>query len=230
MLSGQNHPVAGYSYQVACCQCPPEINAQWDKPFWNNIPSIQLRNFMGDQPEHFPQTQVKMAYDSLNLYLIFRVDDQYVLANATQTNGRVWEDSCVEFFFSPCENSQSEYFNLETNCIGTLLMQYHNIIEQKDEMVPVVKSKEILIATTLSGPIPVEMVPPVVWVVEYSLPIHILSSYGKTIQPAAGISWRANFYKCADKSSHPHWLTWSKVNYPKPRFHLPEFFGYLVFQ
>ena len=25
------------------------------------------------------------------------------------------------------------------------------------------------------------------------------------------VSWRANFYKCADASSHPHWLTWPPV-------------------
>jgi hypothetical protein len=40
----------------------------------------------------------------------------------------------------------------------------------------------------------------------------------------------ANFYKCADQTSHPHWLTWASVDYPQPKFHLPEFFGRLVFE
>ncbi|MCB0276848.1 MAG: diguanylate cyclase, partial [Calditrichaeota bacterium] len=26
-----------------------------------------------------------------------------------------------------------------------------------------------------------------------------------------------------------HWLTWAPVEHPKPNFHLPEFFGTLVF-
>jgi len=37
----------------------------------------------------------------------------------------------------------------------------------------------------------------------------------------------ANFYKCADKLQHPHWLNWSPVDFPKPNFHLPQSFGVL---
>ncbi len=42
-------------------------------------------------------------------------------------------------------------------------------------------------------------------------------------------SLRANFYKCADLSAHPHFLSWNKVDVPTPNFHLPEFFGTLYF-
>ena len=33
-------------------------------------------------------------------------------------------------------------------------------------------------------------------------------------------AWRANFYKCGDDTSHPHWAAWSplkKVNNPAQR-------------
>jgi hypothetical protein len=52
----------------------------------------------------------------------------------------------------------------------------------------------------------------------------------KVEKPGPGVTWRANFYKCADKTSHPHWLTWAPVNYPKPKFHLPEYFGRIEFE
>jgi hypothetical protein len=52
----------------------------------------------------------------------------------------------------------------------------------------------------------------------------------KVEKPGPGVTWRANFYKCADKTSHPHWLTWAHVNYPKPKFHLPEYFGRIEFE
>ena len=45
----------------------------------------------------------------------------------------------------------------------------------------------------------------------------------------AGQTWRANFYKCADASVFPHWLTWSRVGLPEPDFHQPAFFGTLEF-
>ena len=40
---------------------------------------------------------------------------------------------------------------------------------------------------------------------------------------------RANFYKCGDKTAHPHFLSWNPVEVPHPDFHRPEFFGKLIF-
>ena len=41
-------------------------------------------------------------------------------------------------------------------------------------------------------------------------------------------SLRANFYKCGDKTAHPHYLSWSPIHTEKPDFHRPEFFGELI--
>jgi hypothetical protein len=57
----------------------------------------------------------------------------------------------------------------------------------------------------------------------------MLEKYTNVKRPATGVQWRANFYKCGDKTSHPHWLTWSVVDKPEPDFHRPEFFGILEF-
>jgi len=70
---------------------------------------------------------------------------------------------------------------------------------------------------------------PTVWTIEYRLPVSFLSKYIDVDNPVKGKLWRANFYQCVDLTSHPHWLTWAPVKYPKPRFHLPEFFGILEF-
>ncbi|MDA0991466.1 MAG: carbohydrate-binding family 9-like protein, partial [Verrucomicrobia bacterium] len=48
-------------------------------------------------------------------------------------------------------------------------------------------------------------------------------------RPAPGVSWRSNLYKCGDATSHPHWLTWSPIDRPKPDFHVPDQFGTLTF-
>ena len=37
----------------------------------------------------------------------------------------------------------------------------------------------------------------------------------------------ANFYKCADATALPHYLSWSPIDTPAPDFHRPEFFGEL---
>ena len=79
----------------------PAMDAQWIKSFWNGIRTIKLTNYMGSKPSHFPATEVKLKYDNENIYVIFSVKDRFVKAVATEINGRIWEDSCVEFFFTP---------------------------------------------------------------------------------------------------------------------------------
>ncbi len=218
------------SYQVTRCSKPPLINSVWDKKFWDGVLPVRLDNYMGEKPEHFPQTDVKLRYDSNYLYVIFNVKDQYVKAVAKKRNGKVWQDSCVELFFSPGADVARGYFNFEANCKGVYLFQYHTdegdnygFVDEKD-------CKEITIAHSLTKNAEVELVEPENWTLEYRIPFAILAKYMEVDQPGHGTIWRANFYKCADKTSHPHWLTWAPVKYPEPKFHLPEFFGQLEFE
>ena len=66
-------------------------------------------------------------------------------------------------------------------------------------------------------------------VVIVAIPFAIIEKYASLKKPGQGVKWKANFYKCGDKTSHPHWLTWSVVENPKPNFHLPQYFGTLQF-
>ena len=90
--------------------------------------------------------------------------------------------------------------------------------------------KKIKISHSLTKEVEQELTEPETWKLEFSIPISILAKYMKVDAPGPGVSWKANFYKCADKTSHPHWLTWTLVDYPNPKFHLPEFFGRLDFE
>ena len=114
-----------YSYLVKGCDEPSVINSFWDKEFWDSVLPARLDHFMGEKPEHFPVTHVKLRYDSNYLYVIFHVKDQYVKAVAKKRNGKVWQDSCVELFFSPGTDVARGYFNFEANCKGVYLFQYH---------------------------------------------------------------------------------------------------------
>ena len=54
-----------------------------------------------------------------------------------------------------------------------------------------------------------------------------MEHYTEKISSAEGATWRANFYKCGDETSHPHWLSWSPVK--ELNFHAPDDFGELKF-
>jgi hypothetical protein len=109
-------------------------------------------------------------------------------------------------------------------------MQYHKNNGKEQGFVGLDDSGQIKISHSLQEDVENEITESVTWYIEYKIPYSILSKYIQVETPGPGIQWRANFYKCGDKTSHPHWLTWAPVNYPQPKFHLPEYFGWLEFK
>jgi len=218
-----------YIYKMKPVSEPITINSDWNKKIWNDTEAVRLINYMGDKPNHFPDTQVKVRFDNKNIYVIFRVKDQYVRAVAKEIHGRVCEDSCVEFFFTPGPDVSKGYFNLETNCKGIFLFRYTNNNNGKTGLIDLEDCKKIAIAHSLQRDVETEITDPVTWSIEYAVPFATLNKYIKVDKPGKGVQWRANFYKCGDKTSHQHWLTWAPVINPTPKFHLPEYFGWLEF-
>ncbi len=207
-----------------------KVNGNWDKSIWNNVDEIQLKNYMGAKPEHFPTVYAKLVYSDTDLYVIFKVIDQYVRSIAEEYQGKVYEDSCVEFFFTPAENSSKGYFNLETNCGGVQLFHYNSNDKKKNVLIKNEDHNNITVAHSLPRINNPEIKGKVTWYMEYKIPFDVISNYFEYTKPVSKTVWRGNFYKCADKTSHPHWLTWNKVEFPTPNFHLPQFFGTLIFE
>lgn len=206
------------------------VGAGWDDAGWREIPPQPLLHHMGRKPDHFPRTQVKVAYDDKAVWVMFRVDDRHVRAVAGKHQESVCGDSCVEFFFTPGSDPASGYFNLEMNCGGIMLFHYHPAGDERRCEIPADDCEKIPLAHSLPRRVDPEISGPVTWTVAYALPVSLLRDYGPVLTPSPGAVWRANFYKCADNTSHPHWLTWSPIDHPKPNFHLPHAFGRLVFQ
>lgn len=207
-----------------------EAACKWDSKFWQNAKAIELKNYMGQKPEHFPKVQAKVLYDDEFVYVIFNVNDRFVRATTEKYNDGVCGDSCVEFFFTTGADSSVGYFNIEINCIGTILMNYQAEKNKNRVLIDPSDAEQIKKTTSLKGPITEEITEPVDWILEYAVPIDMLAKHAKVEKPAPGVIWRANFYKCADRTSHPHWLTWSPVELPVPDFHQPKFFGTLEFE
>jgi hypothetical protein len=217
-------------YSVTRWNGPINIDAQWEKDPWARVSPLRLEHHMGNIPKHFPAVEAKLAYDETRIYLIFRVNDRYVCARKESFQERVCEDSCVEFFFTPGDDISDGYFNLEVNCGGTALFHHQKGRGIADTAITRLDFRQVSIAHSLPKKIDPEIAEPVTWAVEYSLPVSILANYAPVSQPEPGVIWRANLYKCADGSSHPHWLTWALVEAPSPDFHRPECFGRLVFE
>ncbi|MBE0582472.1 MAG: carbohydrate-binding family 9-like protein [Desulfofustis sp.] len=207
----------------------PQNGSGWHDPPWRECIPLMLAHHMGRRPAHFPRTEVKMGYNATAVHLMFRVEDQFVQATARQHQDSVCVDSCVEFFFTPGPDSSIGYFNIEMNCGGVMLFHFHPGDETEAQVIPPADCERLRKTHTLPRLVQPEIDEPVTWLVDYSLPLSLLARYCPVCEPRPQVVWRANFYKCADGSSRPHWLAWAPVDFPKPNFHLPRFFGTVVF-
>ncbi len=227
-FSSRINAQTSYEYMVAKLNSPIVIDANWNKKAWQGVDSIKIENRMGSLPGFIPITYAKMLYNDQNVYVIFKVQDRFVRIVTNEINGPVWEDAAAEFFFSPDMAAPLKYFNLEMTGGGTPLMCY-NTFPLELHYLDTIDIKEIEIAHSLPELVPKEITDSVTWSLEYKVPLALIEKYANVTRPAPGINWMANFYKCASNNSNPHYFTWAKVVSPSPNFHLPEYFGKLIF-
>jgi hypothetical protein len=203
----------------------PEMQGEWDGEFWHDVEALAISHFRPESSPHHPVVHVKLAHDNAHLFGIFDVKDRFVRCVHTGFQDEVWKDSCVEIFLRPPGGT---YFNFEFNCGGAMRASFRSVAG----LSPVINLTEdqvsrIRVFHSLPLRIEPELTQEVAWKLEFAIPIEVMEECLKEALPLSGASWRGNLYKCADESSHPHWLAWSPV--PEVNFHLPEFFGEFEF-
>ncbi len=220
-------------YAVYRAGSPPSLGASWGSPAWDAADTLEVGCFHPASSEHRPRTLARMLYDDDALYGQFLVEDCYVLCRHMAYQGPVYKDACVEFFVKP--RPGKGHMNFEMNCGGAMLLRY---VEDPTRLpdgsfvrqtaVPEELGKQIRRQGSLECPILDELRDPVVWSLSFQIPVAVMEHYIGPLGSLAGQTWRANFNKCAEDNSHPHWATWSPIG-DRLDFHQPERFGWLEF-
>jgi len=65
------------------------------------------------------------------------------------------------------------------------------------------------------------------WEIFYKIPLSIFENNYKL--KFNSNSAKGNLYKCGDDTKYEHYGTWNYIKSGKPNFHLPNYFGNLVF-
>ncbi|MGI6322015.1 MAG: carbohydrate-binding family 9-like protein [Bacteroidales bacterium] len=219
-----------YSHEVYKISGTVSLTGEWNSPEWRKHNYIELDNFMGSIPLYKPVVRVRTGYDEDNLFLIFRTEERFARCITTEINGPVWRDSAVELFFSPDIKFPERYFNLEINCGGTPLLHYNLVPRRELIEIPPEEISEITINHSLPAIVDPEIISVISWIIECKIPFSLLRRYSDVTTPVPGVTWKANFYKVAVNNSNPHYMTWSPVKNDIPDFHLPFYFGNLIFR
>lgn len=189
------------------------------------VKPLKLETVNWEKYSYRPDVSCQIAYNETELFLQYQVNEQSVKAEVTKNNGRVWTDSCVEFFLSPERNS--EYYNLEMNCIGTALLGFRkngeDAVHATEEQIATIRR----ISSLGSSPF-AERKQPTKWQITLAIPWKVFFKH--ELSQVMGKKMRGNFYKCGDELNVPHFISWTKINTPNPSFHVPEFFGGLEFE
>jgi hypothetical protein len=171
-----------------------------------------------------PEVWFTMAYSGREIFLKFYVTEEFIKAEKTESNQMVCEDSCVEFFVSPSEDGI--YYNFEFNPIGTCLLGTGTCRE--DSSLAPVSVIERIRRKGSSGTKPFkERRGEFSWTITIAIPLETF--FRHDLKEFNGKTFRANFYKCGDMLTSPHYLTWNSVGTKNPDYHQPEYFGLLNF-
>lgn len=223
------------TYIVKRATSKPDQTGRWDTGPWAEANIDKVEVFSDTSSDHRPSTEFKLLYDDEAIYVHFKVQDKYVIALEKENQSNVCRDACVEFFAWPKPVSNG-YFNFETNCGGLVLCYYITEWEEKEKGLGhhVELSEEHLKGLNIYHNMPrritEEIKEDTIWQIEYQIPKSYLEEYMKVeIGDLKGQEWRANFFKCGNNCSKPHWAMW-KDNTPPLSFHQPRKFGNLIFE
>ncbi len=199
---------------------------------WRAADPLQVAEFREEGSRSRPLVTGFLMYDDAALYLKFAVEGDVVRCLRTDYQDPVCRDSCVEFFVQPRDGAG--YYNFEFNAIGTLLLSYIEDAERLDGgfrkwmPVPAEDVAELQVETTIHGVVDEPDSSPRNWALAARIPYSIFEPFLGRIAPERGDEWRANFYKCGDEAPCPHWASWAPIG-EQLNFHVPEYFGTIVF-
>ncbi len=181
------------------------------------IRTVETLNWKEQYP-YRPLTAFSIAHSATHLFIDFFVRCNYLRAVNTENNSSVHQDSCVEVFIAPKGNTP--YYNFEFNCIGTIHAACRT---DRNNGTPLTDEQLARITRLPScGVKPFnEMEGIFTWNLVVAIPLDIMG----VVYENKPLRMRANFYKCADLTSTPHFLSWAPISTPTPDFHRPEFFG-----
>lgn len=179
---------------------------------------VEKVNWVKEFP-YKPLTEFNILRTDKSLFIRYFVRGNMLKAVYSQDQSPVYKDSCVEFF---CQVPGSDfYYNFEFNCIGTCSAARRKGRNEGVERLNEEELQQINRFSSIGRKVFKEMQGLFEWELTVEIPLSIIG-IDAALMPTHILG---NFYKCADDTVSPHYVSWNAINTEKPDFHRPDFFG-----
>lgn len=181
-----------------------------------------VRDYIGcvnwDSFPYKPIAAFDIARSETSLYIRFFSRGNSLKASYDTDDSPVFNDSCVEFFMK--KEDDPEYMNFEFNCIGACDASRRSSRDSKRSISPA-EYKSIRRYSSLEKKVFAEKSGVHAWDLGICIPFTVMGLDPHNLPEKI----YGNFYKCADDTEFPHYVSWSPIETEMPDFHRPEFFG-----
>ena len=176
-----------------------------------------LKQAWTEKPYENLEVSCDFQVSSERISAVFHITEPSVKAEYSETNSKVWEESCSELFLS---FGNGFYYNFEISCIGCILAEHGKERFNRELLKPEIIGNIKVFSTLGDKPFGIKN-EKTSYTLEVLIPKEVFVFDGCTINTMSLIG---NIYKCADKSPTPHYMTLFDIESVKPDFHRPEFF------
>src|SRR4030042_45364 len=178
-------------YKVSRARELITIDGKMDEPSWKNA-EVQSFNYFyrGDKPVNKQNSEFRMMWDDVNLYLFYECEDTSLTARETNFDARPYLDDCAEFFCVPVPDSIYMHFGFEIN-ITKAAYDYIVLWKYYNNRTIFIRSynPEYKVEVTYDGTINNDKDKDKMWRMEFAIPFTAFSDFHFISRPKAGVRW-----------------------------------------
>jgi alpha-galactosidase len=194
--------------------------ADLDHAEWYRVKAIPLTRYWSGKPapvDRHAEARILWSDESLCIRFVCRQTEPLIVSSNPQTERKtmgLWERDVCEVFLAPNPVQPNRYFEFEAAPTGEWVdLAVHLKPGQRETEWDFVSG---MTTTARIG--------------EGQTTIAMRIPWGDRIhRPQRGEKWRANLFRCVGSNNLRGYLAWQPTHTEQPNFHVPETFGWLVF-
>lgn len=201
---------------------PDDLSASdIDHAGWDRVKAIPLTRYWSGDPApegRHAEARILWSDESLCVRFVCRQTEPLNLSSDLQTETKtrgLWDRDVCEVFLAPNPEHPNHYFEFEAAPTGEWIdLAIHLKTDQRET------EWDFDSSMTTAARIGNDQI-----IVAMRIP------WGDRIhKPQQAERWRANLYRCVGSGKDRGYLAWQPTRTEQPNFHVPEAFGWLVFE